>query len=85
MSYCIIYCSGGRIHRINIHPLVVTLLSLQIKRMKQLEQEKDVLLQGLEAVERTKDWYHQQLSAVQEKQKYIGRGASPNVSYVDLF
>ena len=53
---------------------------LQIKRMKQLEQEKDILLQGLEAVERARDWYQKQIQAVQDKQKYIGKGfQSPNV------
>ena len=52
---------------------------LQIKRMKQLEQEKDILLQGLEAVDRARDWYQKQIQAVQDKQKYIGKGSSPNV------
>lgn len=43
---------------------------LQIRRMKQLEQEKDVLIQGLEVVERAREWYHKQISAVTEKQNY---------------
>ena len=47
--------------------------------MKQLEQEKDILLQGLESVERAKNWYQKQIQAVQDKQKYIGKGSSPNV------
>ena len=47
--------------------------------MKQLEQEKDILLQGLEAVDRARDWYQKQIQAVQDKQKYIGKGSSPNV------
>jgi hypothetical protein len=38
--------------------------------MKQLEQEKDVLLQGLEVVERARDWYHKQISVVTDKQNY---------------
>ncbi|XP_078604113.1 suppressor APC domain-containing protein 2-like [Branchiostoma floridae x Branchiostoma japonicum] len=42
-----------------------------LKRMKQLEQEKDVLLQGLETVERARDWYHSRILAVQDKQKYL--------------
>ncbi|CAH1270994.1 SAPCD2 [Branchiostoma lanceolatum] len=42
-----------------------------LKRMKQLEQEKDVLLQGLETVERARDWYHTRILAVQDKQKYL--------------
>ena len=43
----------------------------QIRRMKQLEQEKDSLLQGLEVVERTRDWYHKQIALVTEKQNYV--------------
>ena len=61
-------------------PLTFHSVSLQIKRMKQLEQEKDILLQGLESVERAKDWYQKQIQAVQDKQKYIGKGSSPNAS-----
>lgn len=49
-----------------------------IKRMKQLEQEKDILVQGLEAVDRARDWYLTQIRAVQEKQKYIGKSSSPH-------
>ncbi|KAK9499777.1 hypothetical protein O3M35_002749 [Rhynocoris fuscipes] len=44
-----------------------------LKRMKQIELEKDVLMQGLEAVDRARDWYLKQIAAVQEKMKYLGR------------
>ncbi|XP_014247982.1 suppressor APC domain-containing protein 2 [Cimex lectularius] len=44
-----------------------------LKRMKQIELEKDVLMQGLEAVDRARDWYLKQISAVQDKMKYLGR------------
>ncbi|XP_067118787.1 suppressor APC domain-containing protein 2 [Centruroides vittatus] len=44
-----------------------------LKRMKQLEQERDVLLQGLEAVERARDWYFHQISVVKDKMQYIGK------------
>ncbi|XP_019870520.1 suppressor APC domain-containing protein 2 [Aethina tumida] len=44
-----------------------------LKRMKQIEQEKDVLMQGLGAVEKARDWYLKQVSIVQEKMKYLGR------------
>ncbi|CAB0007594.1 unnamed protein product [Nesidiocoris tenuis] len=44
-----------------------------LKRMKQIELEKDVLVQGLEAVDRARDWYLKQIAAVQEKMKYLGR------------
>ncbi|KAL3871464.1 hypothetical protein ACJMK2_039460 [Sinanodonta woodiana] len=46
-----------------------------LKRMKQLEHEKDLLLQGLEVVERTRDWYHRQILVVSEKQKALGRAS----------
>ncbi|CAH1781841.1 unnamed protein product [Owenia fusiformis] len=44
-----------------------------IKRIKQLEQERDILMQGLQCAEKAKDWYHEQLNIVTEKQKYIGK------------
>ncbi|XP_053626093.1 suppressor APC domain-containing protein 2 [Plodia interpunctella] len=44
-----------------------------LKRMKQIEQEKDVLLQGLAAVEEAREWYLKQLTEVQEKMRYAGR------------
>ncbi|PSN30904.1 hypothetical protein C0J52_18573 [Blattella germanica] len=47
-----------------------------LKRMKQIEQEKDVLMQGLQAVERAREWYLKQVAAVQEKMKYLGRMGS---------
>lgn len=53
---------------------------LQLKQMKELEQEKDVLLQGLEVVERVREWYHQQIQMVQEHQKYLGKNKANNVS-----
>ncbi|EEB17625.1 conserved hypothetical protein [Pediculus humanus corporis] len=44
-----------------------------LKRIKQIEQEKDVLMQGLTAVERAREWYLKQVAIVQEKMKYLGR------------
>ncbi|XP_072936419.1 suppressor APC domain-containing protein 2 [Epargyreus clarus] len=44
-----------------------------LKRMKQIEQEKDILLQGLTAVEEAREWYLKQLTEVQEKMRYAGR------------
>ncbi|KAL3276225.1 hypothetical protein HHI36_020941 [Cryptolaemus montrouzieri] len=44
-----------------------------LKRMKQIEQEKDVLMQGLQAVEKAREWYMKQVAALQEKMKYLGR------------
>lgn len=51
-----------------------------LKRMKQIEQEKDVLMQGLQAVEKARDWYLKQVAAVQEKMKYLGRVGSHMVN-----
>ncbi|XP_076170083.1 suppressor APC domain-containing protein 2 isoform X2 [Ptiloglossa arizonensis] len=47
-----------------------------MKRMKQIEQEKDVLLQGLTAVDKAREWYLKQISATQEKIKHLGRMGS---------
>ncbi|XP_011336860.1 suppressor APC domain-containing protein 2 isoform X2 [Ooceraea biroi] len=47
-----------------------------MKRMKQIEQEKDVLLQGLAAVDKAREWYMKQVSATQEKIKHLGRMGS---------
>ncbi|XP_004929264.4 suppressor APC domain-containing protein 2 isoform X1 [Bombyx mori] len=44
-----------------------------LKRMKQIEQEKDILLQGLSAIEEAREWYLKQLTEVQEKMRYAGR------------
>ncbi|KAE8582194.1 hypothetical protein XENTR_v10019991 [Xenopus tropicalis] len=44
-----------------------------LKKMKELEQEKDFLLQGLEMVERARDWYLQQVQVVQEQQRNLGK------------
>lgn len=44
-----------------------------LRRMKQIEQEKDVLMQGLQAIEKAREWYLKQVAAVQEKMKYLGR------------
>ncbi|XP_071449890.1 suppressor APC domain-containing protein 2 [Hetaerina americana] len=47
-----------------------------LKRMKQIEQEKDVLMQGLQAVDRAREWYLRHIGAVQEKMKYLGKMGS---------
>ncbi|KAM7368954.1 hypothetical protein PAMP_013254 [Pampus punctatissimus] len=40
-----------------------------LKQMKELEQEKDSLLAGLEVVERARDWYQGQIHNVTERQR----------------
>ncbi|XP_020837463.1 suppressor APC domain-containing protein 2 isoform X1 [Phascolarctos cinereus] len=44
-----------------------------LKQMKELEQEKDALLQGLEMMDRGRDWYYQQLQWVQERQRHLAK------------
>ncbi|NXJ95652.1 SAPC2 protein, partial [Corythaixoides concolor] len=44
-----------------------------LKHMKELEQEKDFLLQGLELVERAREWYHQHIQFMQERQTLLGK------------
>ncbi|XP_058015520.1 suppressor APC domain-containing protein 2 [Ahaetulla prasina] len=44
-----------------------------LKQMKELEKEKDFLLQGLELVEEARGWYHQQLHRLQGHQKQLAR------------
>lgn len=52
-----------------------------LRRMKQLEHEKDALQQGLRAIERAKEWYQQRISAVQEKIQQAGKcHATPEYS-----
>lgn len=43
--------------------------------MKELEQEKDSLLAGLEVVERARDWYQGQIHNVTERQRQIGQSS----------
>ena len=54
----------------------------QLKQMKELEQEKDSLLTGLEAVERARDWYQGQIHNVTERQRQVGQSSHCTVSSV---
>ncbi|XP_058515521.1 suppressor APC domain-containing protein 2 isoform X3 [Ochotona princeps] len=45
-----------------------------LRQMKELEEEKEVLLRGLEMMARGRDWYQQQLKQLQERQCRLGRG-----------
>ncbi|XP_009075620.1 PREDICTED: suppressor APC domain-containing protein 2-like, partial [Acanthisitta chloris] len=44
-----------------------------LKYMKELEQEKDFLLQGLELIDRAREWYHQHIQLMQEHQQLLGK------------
>lgn len=51
-----------------------------LKRIRHLEEEKDLLLDGLHAVENTQEWYFKQIALVQEKMKSLSRGDTHLVS-----
>lgn len=65
--------SNGRRREPRRHTLQNGIDYNMLKRMKQIEQEKDVLMQGLQAIEKAREWYLKQVAAVQEKMKYLGR------------
>ncbi|KAM9441130.1 suppressor APC domain-containing protein 2 isoform 1-T1 [Clarias gariepinus] len=45
----------------------------RLKQMKELEQEKDSLLSGLDVVERAREWYQNQIHNVNERQRLVGQ------------
>ncbi|XP_045596534.1 suppressor APC domain-containing protein 2 [Procambarus clarkii] len=45
-----------------------------LRRLKQLEAERDMLIQGYEVVERARSWYRQQLQAISERIHYLPQG-----------
>ncbi|XP_013102401.2 suppressor APC domain-containing protein 2 isoform X2 [Stomoxys calcitrans] len=55
-----------------------------LKRLKQFEEEREVLLLGLDAVDKARDWYMQQLVNVQDKIKYLGRMGSSNEQWSEV-
>ncbi|XP_052863010.1 uncharacterized protein LOC128269667 [Anopheles cruzii] len=67
---------GGRRREPRRHTLQNGVDYNMLKRLKQIEQEKDILVQGLTAIEQTRDWYLKQLATVQEKIRYLGRPGS---------
>lgn len=42
-----------------------------VKKLRQLEAERDMLYQGLDVVEKAKMWYKQQLQGISEKMHYL--------------
>lgn len=44
-----------------------------IKRLRQLEKEKEMLIQGLSVVDQAREWYQKQVQTIDEKQKYVGK------------
>lgn len=47
--------------------------------MRQLEEEKEILEQGMEIVQSAKHWYQKQIASVEDKQK-VAAWSSYNVS-----
>lgn len=45
-----------------------------IRRLKLLEEEREVLQKGLQAVERARDWYLRQIGIVQDKLEATAHG-----------
>ncbi len=56
-----------------------------LKRLKQLEQERDVLQQGLSYLEKANEWYMKQLETSNEKITLLGKGAPTSVSSLLAF
>ncbi|XP_072405968.1 suppressor APC domain-containing protein 2-like [Chiloscyllium punctatum] len=50
--------------------LEATAFFLWLKRMKELEQQRDALWFGLGMVERARDWYHQEIHQVQQRLRH---------------
>ncbi|KAK2495035.1 hypothetical protein MC885_018294 [Smutsia gigantea] len=44
-----------------------------LKQVKELEQEQEVLQQGLDMMAQGRDWYEQQLRRVQDRQRHLGQ------------
>ena len=51
----------------------------QLRRIQALEQERQVLITGLQAVDKAREWYHSQLNSTQEKIRLLGKSTA-NVS-----
>lgn len=72
--------SSNRRREIRRHTLQNGIDYNMLKRIRHLEEEKDLLLDGLHAVEKTQEWYFKQIALVQEKMKCLGRGDAHLVS-----
>ncbi|XP_059495380.1 suppressor APC domain-containing protein 2-like [Stegostoma tigrinum] len=60
--------------------------------LKELECQRDALLHGLEVVEWARDWYHQQIHALHQRQKHVrrvfgnkGTPTQPETSLVNIY
>lgn len=55
-----------------------------LRRLKQLEQERALLLRGLEAVEAATEWYRDRVATVQDGMRWLGRAGARVVSCNDF-
>jgi len=44
-----------------------------VKRIRQYDQEKEILLQGLEMVDRARDWYIKNINTIRSKLRWLGQ------------
>ncbi|XP_078422568.1 suppressor APC domain-containing protein 2-like isoform X2 [Cetorhinus maximus] len=58
--------------------LEATSFFLWLKRMKELEQQRDVLWHGLEMVDRARNWYHQEIHGVDQRLRHGSEGLGDN-------
>ncbi|UXI21564.1 von Willebrand factor C and EGF domain-containing protein [Sarcoptes scabiei] len=58
-----------------------------VKRFQQLEQEKDILLRGLNELDKTREWYIRHISSIQDKINFAGRcgGTFPSDCNIDAY
>ena len=51
-----------------------------MRKLRQLEAERDMLYQGLDVVERARVWYKQQLQSISDRIQYLPQGSNEPVS-----
>lgn len=56
--------------------VVMMFVFWQLKHMKELEQEKDSLLAGLDVLDHAREWYQTQIHNVIETQRHVGQSNS---------
>ncbi|XP_042304120.1 suppressor APC domain-containing protein 2-like [Sceloporus undulatus] len=75
-------CQAGRRRSIRIpkeprrHTISNAMEYDMLKRMQELERERDALLHGLEMVDRVRDWFQHHLLEAQRRHKHMGEEAS---------
>ena len=56
--------------RYQSHPFYLILCIIQLRRSKLLEEERRMLLKGLQSVDKGREWYTKRLAEVADKQRY---------------